>query len=174
MSAAERVASMSPDELIAVVTRGLDADEQTARAASTASATPWHLTSEQDDFDGDALISYTVLRDADGLELSSDRDDFGEEELRHIARHDPSRVLADVESKREILALHPYTTQRRSVGEGRLAAMYGRNWEKRLKNLDTPYCETCHVEDGVIDGGGPCDTLIALARPYLTQNSAER
>lgn len=134
MSAAERAASMSPEELIAVIERGLAADEDAAKA--------WLPFGNPDD----------AAR-------------------AHIARHDPGRVLADVESKREILALHPYTTQRRSVGEGRLATMYGRNWEKRLKNLDTPYCETCHVEDGVIDGGGPCDTLIALARPYLTQET---
>lgn len=49
MSASERAASMSPDELIAVIERGLEVDERAALAASSASTPPWRVTSEQDD-----------------------------------------------------------------------------------------------------------------------------
>ncbi|OLT24379.1 hypothetical protein BJF79_13635 [Actinomadura sp. CNU-125] len=47
-----------------------------------------------------------MLRDADGLEISSDRADFTEEELTHFARFDPARVLAEVEAKRQIVDIH--------------------------------------------------------------------
>lgn len=90
-------------DLIKFITARLDADEQAARAASSASAMPWRLTSEQDDFDGDVLISYSVLRDANGVEIASDRADFTEEELRHIALHDPAQTLADIAARRHLL-----------------------------------------------------------------------
>lgn len=139
MSADERAEAMSPDELIAIIKRGLDEDERIAEAAAGRGGPHWP---------------------------NSDSEPRSPQ-LEHARRHDPARILAEVQSKRELLALHPHTTQRKSVGEGRLRHMYGRHWEKRLKNLDTPFCLNCHVEDGLIEGSGLCRTLIGLARPYL-------
>lgn len=85
----------------------------------------------------------------------------------HIVRHDPVRVLAEVEAKKRLLELHPHTTMRQDLGEARLRTSYGPNWEKRLKRVDDMFCTTCHVEDGVIESSGqPCETLRLLSLPY--------
>ena len=70
---------MSPEELIAVIERGLDADEQKARACA-----------------GDGRWT--------AEDIATIGPNLGVEPREHMARHDPSRVLADVESKRAILA----------------------------------------------------------------------
>lgn len=95
MDAAERAAAMTPDELIAVIERGLEADEQAARAASPG---PWSPNAESDE-----VLSVDGITVCDGFALSG-------RQLRatveHIVRHDPSRVLAEVEAKRRILDEH--------------------------------------------------------------------
>ncbi len=60
----------------------------------------------------------------------------------HIVRHDPARVLRDVEAKRRIL-------------DGHKAGRYGG-------------CVTCHPDScGCVGGGSyPCDTVRLLALPY--------
>jgi hypothetical protein len=64
----------------------------------------------------------------------------------HIARHDPERVLADVEAKRRIIGEHPH-------GD------FGRP--------DSQYCEVCHDDDGNPAVTGQwCDTVRLLALPY--------
>lgn len=76
MTTPDPTASMSPEELIAVIERGLMADEQAARAAD---ADDW--TDEYSEFHN-----------------------RGGDTFPHVLRHSPARVLADVESKRAILA----------------------------------------------------------------------
>lgn len=67
----------------------------------------------------------------------------------HIARHDPARVLAEVDAKRRLIDLHPHSVWPTRKGPGHL------------------YCGTCHEEDGVIGGDGHhCLTLRLLALPY--------
>lgn len=123
MSAGERAASMSPEELIAVVTRGLDADEETAREAGNRR---WLVE--------DNMISLWPEDEHDGFMSWPTRAD-----ARHAYRHDPSRVLADVESKRAILAEH-YPV------------------------------DPCDAHDAAFRTVA-CPTLIALARPYLDQDT---
>ena len=70
------------------------------------------------------------------------------------------RVLRDIEARRQIMDLHPYSTRRDHVGE---------RWRKDPNpELDQTFCETCHVDDGIIQksGGLPCMTLRLLALPY--------
>ena len=87
--------------LVEFLRERLAEDEQTARATDGAS---WRTTSDQDDFSGDALIGYTTLRDDEGSPIADDRDGrMSADDLTHIARHDPARVLRDVEAKREIV-----------------------------------------------------------------------
>lgn len=103
---------MSPEELIAVIERGLAADEAAAKA--------WLPFGNPDD----------AAR-------------------AHIARHDPGRVLADVESKRAILAEHGI----------------------EHPGTDYQYCRVCHDYTRHDAARAPCRTLQALARPYLTQET---
>jgi len=83
---------------------------------------------------------------ADGDEVRI-RDDDGDlvvgcirrwSHAEHIARHDPARVLAEVDAKRRILDHHPLSEWR----------------------VDPPACATCN------DMEHPCHTLKLLALPY--------
>lgn len=70
----------------------------------------------------------------------------------HIARHDPARVLREVEAKRQIIDEHSITqaTVDGEVGFG---------------------CVMCHELDGQVRAGGYCRTLRLLALPYADHPS---
>jgi hypothetical protein len=78
------------------------------------------------------------------------------EVTRHAARHDPARVLREVEAKRRILDLHPITTD--VITD---PAIY-------VKTERQPFgCRTDHeFYDGETAGFGYCETLKLLALPY--------
>ncbi|MFF9910630.1 DUF6221 family protein [Streptomyces sp. NPDC013457] len=79
------------DDLIAFLRARLGKDEQTARAHRQASA-HWyydHMAHEVRDEDNAGTVAFTQDRDG-----------------QHIARHDPARVLAEVDAKRRILERH--------------------------------------------------------------------
>lgn len=80
--------------------------------------------------------------------------------VEHIARHDPARVLAEVAAKRAIVAMHEQAEK--LVWDPRPAGTPVR--EPRREPAG--YCSTCQVEDGVIHGTWPCDTLKHLATVY--------
>lgn len=90
MSTTERAADMTPEELIAAIQAGLDADEQAAREAGNRR---WLVE--------DNTISLWPEDECDGFMTWPTRAD-----ARHAARWEPQRVLAEVEAKREILAEH--------------------------------------------------------------------
>ncbi|MFI1161411.1 DUF6221 family protein [Streptomyces sioyaensis] len=98
------------EQLVAFLRARYDEDEEAARAATPG---PWEWTPEQDlwDQNGPTLIRAghdgyedrpltTVLEgwghDAWGMHVT-------EENQTHIARHNPARVLAEVEAKRAIV-----------------------------------------------------------------------
>jgi hypothetical protein len=74
------------------LTARLDEDEAVARAASPG---PWHPNAELDE-----VLAMDGITVADGFALSGPQTRATTE---HIARHDPARVLADVEAKRRIV-----------------------------------------------------------------------
>ncbi|MFC3986475.1 DUF6221 family protein [Streptosporangium jomthongense] len=80
-------------DLIAFIRARLDEDEE---LASTASPAPWSANAEHDE-----VLAADGITVADGFALSG-------RQLRatvnHIVRHDPARVLADVEADRKLLA----------------------------------------------------------------------
>lgn len=92
------------DDLIAFLRARLDDDEQAAHAAGGA---PWTA----DDVPGSihvearARAEQRALRGL-GFVGSVER----EPDRQHIARHDPARVLREVEAKRRTLARHPGAT----------------------------------------------------------------
>jgi hypothetical protein len=119
------------DDLIAFLRARLDEDADLALAASPG---PWHPDEEHDEVH--AVDDIVV---AEGFALSG-------RQLRatvdHIARHDPARVLAEVEAKRHIIDWHRQPTQD-EFEDGTYRTMGCR----------------CY-------GGWPCPTLRALAAPY--------
>lgn len=78
------------DDLIAFLNARLDEDEAAARTAAAASPTPW-------------TIAGAWLLDATGLAVVLDENLNYEETFPHIVRHDPARVLRDVEADRKLI-----------------------------------------------------------------------
>ncbi|MFF5421815.1 DUF6221 family protein [Streptomyces misionensis] len=96
------------DDLVQFLRARLDEDADLALAASPG---PWHPDEEHDE-----VLAVDDIVVAEGFALSG-------RQLRatvdHIARHDPARVLAEVESKRLILADYQrYAAERRSMMGG--------------------------------------------------------
>jgi predicted NAD-dependent protein-ADP-ribosyltransferase YbiA (DUF1768 family) len=120
----------------------LDEDEALAREAPEG---PWHIGNAVDPtktcnvhtFPGARLV-------ADGLNWLV---------AEHIARHNPARVLRDIEARRALLALHEPHQQ-----PGRYSDVNDRaTW--------MTCCSMCQV-DMVQEGDWPCETLRLLALSY--------
>ena len=141
---------MTAPDLAAFLTARLDEDERIARAAVIPAhdapnayqphpaLSRWRYSDGGDvevDWDDSGPYSepYRVTSDSEGF--SSVNDPHG----HHIARHDPARVLADVDAKRRIIRLHFGT----DLEDPQVAHACGEDLE--------PY---------------PCDTLLFLALPY--------
>jgi hypothetical protein len=95
------------DDLIAFVKARLDEDEAAAKAAHPG---PWILEEEVGGFGPVAWISvpfgHGMPNAKSGLTSFAPLGTQDAETMRHIARHDPARVLREVEAKRAILAAY--------------------------------------------------------------------
>lgn len=126
------------DELVAFLLARLDEDEAVARAADS---TEWTAATEVGDHANYGVVTAaaasTLQRLDDGSLLTSPGDevvafcgrDVGELRARHVGRHDPARVLADVSAKRRIV---------RTVAPAVLAMdeQISREWDGALRSLD--------------------------------------
>jgi hypothetical protein len=131
----------SMDDLVEFLRARLDEDEADAAAASPG---PWHVNAEQDE-----VLAADGITVADGFALSN-------QQLRatacHIARHDPARVLREVEAKRQVLKLHERATLRAGGG---------------AKYFDTTtVCRSCEPSYQFPELSWPCTTLRLFALPY--------
>jgi hypothetical protein len=122
------------NDIVAFLRARLDEDEAAAKKA----------TGEHWEFDG-ATVIY-------GHALEQVVDYVYDDNQEHIARHDPARVLREVEAKRRIVDEHPVDTP----------------WRPEFGS-----CETCADEElGGDDGDSrfkksfPCPTIRLLALPY--------
>lgn len=128
------------NDVIEFLRARLDEDEQAARAAG------WHrwvLVDDEISTVGNGRLVVRLERDYDGP---------------HITRHDPARVLREVDAKRRIVELH---------GPLQLPAT---NYRPTM--LQCEYCASlCHSRSGLgcdqpIDAPWPCDTVRLMALPY--------
>lgn len=117
------------DEFLQWLREQLDDDERTARAATDG---PW-TTMGQRVLDPSPPSNRLGIGMAVGHAAASA--DYNET-AEHIARHDPARVLREIEAKRQIVDLH------------------GGNL-----NIDLTFCSHC-------EHAMPCPTLLMLALPY--------
>lgn len=114
-------------ELIAWLRAQLDEDERVALAAQSVDGGV---------FDGAGIV---VMRAATGTRSVT----LTSVVARHIARHDPARVLAEVAAKRAIVDQHTVTATSEVFGEVSTVT----------------YCPICRND-------GQCMTLWLLAQPY--------
>lgn len=147
------------DDLIAFlsfVNARLDEDEQTASAATDG---PWLVDSQQ---------YAEVISASDGTTVVGGGRWGGEasvfestEDAMHIARHDPARVLTEVDAKRQIIELHQPITDPTPP----------------FKNTEGFLCSICTAAGGAMYDQQrgilftdltvfPCRTLRLLALPY--------
>ena len=111
-------------DLVEFLWARFDEDEQIAKAAA---AGPWHMDESQRIYaDDGAYVTAPWTED--------ERDD----DLDHIVRHDPARVLREVEAKRLFLGRHK-GVHRCDWGE-QLGAEY-LGWCTTLKCLALPYAD---------------------------------
>jgi len=116
------------DELVQFLCDRLDGDERAARRAG-------------DSFRQVGETGVIVATEGDRAEECASAHWSGVAE--HIVRHDPARVLAEVEAKRQLLHLH-------------------RQMEDSEEMLD--FCATCDAAGKYPEY--PCQTLRLLALPY--------
>lgn len=93
------------DELIAFLRTQLDEDERVARAANPA---PWRRITGKTWLDSNTIFGGSYMGDQEKLRnvASLEISWLPDENADHITRWDPARVLAEVEAKRRIIALH--------------------------------------------------------------------
>jgi hypothetical protein len=133
------------------LTARLDEDEAVARKASHQKvAGPFH-----GDWRADSLA----------LSVVADRED-----RRHIARHDPARVLAEVAAKRAIVELHKVMPWRLST-VGYVQGHDGRRWAQHYYGGCCSLCTAGGEYGGNVaefdtDEPDYCDTLRHLAAVY--------
>ncbi|URN11388.1 DUF6221 family protein [Streptomyces radiopugnans] len=133
-------------ELIEFLTARLDEDEQVARA------TVWDGSGNQPDWSLPASAT---------VDVGGDEFYAGDRTIAdHIDRHDPARVLREVEAKRRIVEEHGIV--HRDIG-----------WLKDggEEYDETPVCGTCvpknsHFQRREDVPEGPCGTVRALAAVY--------
>lgn len=85
------------EDLIAFWRERLDEDEAAAKAAAEIDVPPWRADWAHDD-------GYADLRARDGEFIAYNEGTLTREAALHIARHDPARVLREVEADRALLA----------------------------------------------------------------------
>ncbi|MFI7691757.1 DUF6221 family protein [Nonomuraea sp. NPDC049655] len=138
---------MPDTDLAAFIRARLDEDEQEALAASPG---PWRANAEHDEVlavDGETV--------ADGFALSSEQ---LRATVRHIVRHDPARVLREIEAKRHLLHAHAREHECLGLtGHGEHSVVDGKPWE--------------FWENHYTDDLGPCFVLRCLALPYADHES---
>ncbi|MFD8545670.1 DUF6221 family protein [Streptomyces sp. NPDC059649] len=76
-----------------------------------------------------------------------------------IALSSPAAARRRCAADRKILAAHPHTTVVINPSYGPATAGFG--------------CETCHDWDGVTEGRGNCDTILALAEAHGLDGEAD-
>jgi hypothetical protein len=132
----------NPDQMVVWLRDAMDAAEKEANAAARRAWSPhWEYDSSvheiRDLNNGNTLAN--IYFPAIG---------------NFSAANDPAAVLRRIAADRKILAAHP-----RVESTPDWAPAYG---------LSMPpfACETCHIDEYYVSGGGNCDTILALAEGY--------
>lgn len=134
------------NELVAFLHARLDEDELMARAATPKVADP-RMEPGVWEHVGETRIEGYLLTIFPG-------GGHDEADAEHIARHDPARVLAEVEAKRRIVELHGRAVLRAGGGAQYFATQ--------------TVCRSCEPPQQLLGAAWPCETLRLLALPYAS------
>ena len=148
--------------LLEFITARLDEDEATARAAGDGR---WRVDHWLDP--RSSCPTGCSCRRVEGLDFTVyDEGGHDEAQAAHIARHDPARVLREVEAKRALLALHHHL---RYVEPLDAASKYEEDHRPAFDESPRYVgCAACHY-DSRHEETYPswwCDTVRLLALPY--------
>jgi hypothetical protein len=156
------------DDLVQWMRAQLDEDERVARAASEYAEADWRL-----DEDGETVLwwppePHIAEKEREkGLPVVSDHwrgqtiESGGTRLAPHIARHDPARVLREIDATRQLLDLHGLVH--------RDLLWIDENSDERTAEI--PVCGHCvprhssYPHPSAVPQG-PCTTLRMLALPY--------
>lgn len=131
------------DDLVTWLRAQLDEDERVARAAGSRLDGSYEWVAGEANADG--------VRTKAGTPVTR----FSwPNEMEHIARHDPARVLREVAAKRAIVKLHEQVPATPRRGQ---------------ENPPATGCHWCNEWDGLTWAGGVCDTVRLLASAYSDQ-----
>lgn len=135
------------DDLVTWLRAQLDEDERVARATIHPDHTgEWEL-SEYVEYGNDGDMARWDLTLDEIAPPLYDTSGMGPSPMRHIARHDPARVLREVEAKRRILDLH-----------------------RRGESDECVVCDVGAQSCGCLGWGDyPCATLRLLALPHANR-----
>ena len=133
------------EDLVRWLRAQLDEDEQAAHAATDGPWTPWRNSTMR----GLGDLLHVVLTPGQKPGAKAVIVTASWLDAEHIARHDPARVLREIDAKRQLLALHVPTPHEDE----------GDPW---------PGCSTCSWRDEMDDlrVRYPCPTVRLLALPY--------
>ena len=148
------------DDLVQFLHTRLDEDEQTARAVEDGSA-PWDGQWVADGSDALRTRNGHVLayghRTTDGRDLPVP---LRPGLVDHVARHDPARVLAEVDAKRQTVARHVPERRRLTLVDA----------EGGTTSFAFYVCTACTPNRTIEHGQGivewPCPDARVLALPY--------
>lgn len=135
-------------DLVGFLRERLDEVKATAQEACQGATGVWMVGRYGEVSYGDDLADWPDDDPGDGIVVYAEGKP-SEGQARHIALHDPARVLREVEAKRRILALHQAIP---AWPHGTVGANYYRT---------TRVCASCDERTAV-----PCPTLRLLALPY--------
>ncbi|WP_129769847.1 DUF6221 family protein [Streptomyces sp. L-9-10] len=144
------------DDLVAFLRARLDEDEQVAlesigqtgvmlAGADAASVSVWRVVERQ------ATGTFVTARDQ-WDRVTEVVPTYGGMYAEHIARHDPARVLREIDAKRQIVKAHGVAVLRAGGGAQHF--------------VTATVCRSCEPNHQFPEQSWPCPTLRLLALPY--------
>jgi hypothetical protein len=142
------------DDLVGWLRAQLDEDERVARATIRPDrAGAWIFVRDESEGPSGVMVSSWAIEFDDIAPALTDRGTLmGPSTMRHIARHDPARVLAEVDAKRRIIAEHELALAERKAHPKDLANVgLWLGTIRVLKLLALPYAD----RPGFLEGWRP-------------------
>ena len=162
-----RHVSVPVSDLAGFVAARLDEDVAEAKLAAREGGTWTQVDPVREPGRIESLGDVVVYDESLGDVVVYDEGSPDEYQAAHIARHDPARVLREVDAKRKILAEHPVDADLLAWSLGAAEVVAGRASPlSRCMRCTVPLPDACEDEDQYERVEWPCPTVRALAAVY--------